>query len=420
MERRQSLFEILFVAASVIYFGTRIGFSDSVETIEGDVLRPIELAQSEGMKERAERIADEVLGSDQSHEDQDGDQARSIASIADAATSVRLYASPLFNESARDIAGDLDRHVIRRRAVVPNETLLRDRVAVLKNERLAELSDDYRSLPLNMFPDAEFLGVIDEITPSLKGGYVITGHVQDENESSLAMVYENNTLIADVAVGRDRYELRYLQDTYVAQQIDSSRVDAHTNLSDAQLLNDISEQVDAAGGPSTAGPIHVNVIYSSAVKIAQGSRASAEGNIQLTVARLNRQLTKSGADREIRLLSVKEGPVSPGGFQIATVDPSVTRHPQACGLEIFLDEETVWSAGEMVEVRWHSSDVDGPLEVSLVSPDGSVQSLGMTENDGQIQLLVPKTGGSNWADGYILRLQSPSGCVVESRSIRIR
>lgn len=414
MDRRQSLFEMLFVSAAILYFGFRIGLSDSIEKIEADVLRPIELAQSEGLRERAEQMAEEVLGAESVEVPAEGQ--RSLASIAEAATTVRLYPSPLLTESPHELAGDVARHVFRRRAVSPNIELLKGKIDSLKNEKLAELSDDYRALPLNLFADADYVGVIDAIEPSLKGGYLLRGRVQGERDSSMAMIFENGTLIADVAVGRDHYELRYMQDTHVAQQIDPSRVDVFANVDETQLIGEVLKQNSGV----TSGHLPVSIVYSAPIKIAQGSRASVEGSLQLAAARANDQLAKAGSTIQIRLAAVSEGEVSKGAFQIMSAsDTSANAKVSACGLELLQDEDPVWTAGDLAEVRWQSSHAASSVELILIFPDGSEQSLGATENDGQTHILVPKLADPQAEGEYRLRLQTPDGCAVESRSIRI-
>jgi len=170
-------------------------------------------------------------------------------------------------------------------------------------------------LPLNMFNDAVYSGIIHNVDENLSGSTTWSGHLDGLAFSSFILVCKGDVLLGTVKLPDALYRIVYIQDgVHAIYEIDSSTFPLE--------LEPIP--VDAVQGSATQNTwtaddgsvIDVLVVYTEAARVGLGGSTTAiETLIDIAVAETNAGYINSGVNQEIRLMYTEEVPYSEVDFK---------------------------------------------------------------------------------------------------------
>lgn len=219
-------------------------------------------------------------------------------------------ASPVFQKSGglfedANNTGSLD--------VNQDPTIMRSRLVKVRFDQLGgstQVSGQASTPPeiqdaiiLNLFEDATYTAVLDQIEVLTTGGYVWIGHIDGALYSQVVFVVNQGQTAGNVGLPDGFYGIRYIgNDTHAIYQIDQSA-----------FPGDIVEPVVLSTEPP---PIHamaddgsqidVMVLYTGATRQAAGGTIAIQNQINLAVTETNQSYANSGVNQRIQLVHTEE------------------------------------------------------------------------------------------------------------------
>jgi hypothetical protein len=200
------------------------------------------------------------------------------------------------------------REVVRMRLARVNVRELE--AATLGHPRALGRQPDVR---LELFPGEFVVAVFDRFDLAPAGTTVWVGHVENEPESHVTLVYGDDLLTASIAARRGTYEIRPTGEEPGADPEGRTRVHAIREVDVSALPPEAEPIVPsltaaelAAGAPTTdvpgAATIDVMVLYSPLARAYAGGTAAIEQRIALGVSETNASYLNSGVDQQVRLV----------------------------------------------------------------------------------------------------------------------
>lgn len=285
------------------------------------------------------QVADAVLGPEDSElvpaplelnlkplQDENG---REPASPAETAWSLHKLGTKrkvkvLFASSdLRGIEQPNEPQILRRREVQIDS----DHILTLLNELphdasvLANVPAEERTIALNLFEDTLLEAVIDQVKPSLNGGFSVQGRVAGVDGSAFHLVQENGITMANIFSDRVTYEVRYAGATHVINQIDPTKYESDDlshgrtdYVTAAEMAGDVEGGALAQAQPSSVAstaavePVVIDVLaaYTPGVRAASGGNAAMQALIQLALDQANAGYSNSQINQRLRLAGTVE------------------------------------------------------------------------------------------------------------------
>lgn len=203
----------------------------------------------------------------------------------------------LFSETPTALSQALPRkpYVIRQRAV----TIHMDQLRALSSDQISEVS---QQVTLNLFPDATYVAVLDEVIVNPSGSYIWEGHIQDAPLTIVRLVVRENIVIGSIMLTHTAYRVQYVgDDIHVIQQIDASAFPPEGD-------SDISASEPASSPHTTASPseddgsiIDVLVVYTAQARTDAGGRTAIESLIDQVIGESNLSYRNSAIVQRLRL-----------------------------------------------------------------------------------------------------------------------
>jgi hypothetical protein len=165
-------------------------------------------------------------------------------------------------------------------------------------------TDAVITLPLNLFPDAQFTAVRDRVETT-STGYVWIGRLQGVEQSTVTFAVSANVMSASITTPVAAFVVRYVAaGVHVVQQINR------------EALPPEAPPIAVDGGAPANNDVYVNgddgsqidllVVYTPAARAAQGGTAGIETLIDLGVSETNIAYADSGVIHRIRLVNKQE------------------------------------------------------------------------------------------------------------------
>ena len=196
----------------------------------------------------------------------------------------------------------------------PGVTVLRSRVVRIDFGALAAARLDVErvtsspTLTLNLFDEVVFSGIVERTAPTLSGGYVLAGRLDDVALGTFTLVVNGEMVAGTVLTPQATYRIRSAGGSlHAAQAI--RQIDPATLPPEGEPL---IPPPPAAGAPDAADPvagdddgsvIDVAVFYTPAAQDAEGGTTAIEALIDLMIAETNQAYADSGVIQRVRLVS---------------------------------------------------------------------------------------------------------------------
>ena len=196
----------------------------------------------------------------------------------------------------------------------PGVTVLRSRVVRIDFGALAAARLDVErvtsspTLTLNLFDEVVFSGIVERTAPTLSGGYVLSGRLDDVALGTFTLVVNGEMVAGTVLTPQATYRIRSSGGRlHTIRQIDPSTLPPEGE--------PLIPPPPAAGAPDTADPtapgagdadgsvIDVAVFYTPAARRAEGGTTAIEALIDLMIAETNQAYADSGVIQRVRLVS---------------------------------------------------------------------------------------------------------------------
>jgi hypothetical protein len=161
---------------------------------------------------------------------------------------------------------------------------------------------------LALFPDARFRAVGIRVERNhRRRGYVWIGNLENQPRSLVVLSLQGNVLAGEVVTENGNvYEIRFAgNDVHIVRRINQATLPDGGPSTSVDLTTPTPEP-DACGGTDMGDNIDVMVVYTQAVRNAEGNRAAAEALVYQTVATTNQAYFNSDVHQRIRLVHVQE------------------------------------------------------------------------------------------------------------------
>lgn len=164
-------------------------------------------------------------------------------------------------------------------------------------------------LPLNLFPDAAYTAVLDQVVFETRENLSWVGHLKDLPGSHVALVAGGGVLVGNVALpDGTSYRIRYTPArVHVVEQVDASAFPPG-----AQAIPVFPEDVPdspaskAVGKEDDGTVFDLMVVYTPAARKGAGGHRGIKNLITLGVTETNRAYANSGVIPRLRLVHVSE------------------------------------------------------------------------------------------------------------------
>lgn len=168
-------------------------------------------------------------------------------------------------------------------------------------------------LGLNLFEDAVYLGVIDQIQGNPSGSLAYDGHLENIPGSSFILVFRQGILMGTVRSPGAFYRITYQDGEHLIQQLDESAFPPELEPIPARVSRDRNAQIQ--GSADDGSQIDVLVVYTAAAREAAGStQAAIETLIDTAVAETNAGYQNSGVSQRLNLVHSAEVDYNETGF----------------------------------------------------------------------------------------------------------
>lgn len=186
-------------------------------------------------------------------------------------------------------------YVVRQRAV----TVQMDQLGAMNPDQISEVS---QQVTLNLFPDATYVAVLDEVIVNPSGSYIWEGHIQDAPLTIVRLVVRDGVVIGSIILPQTAYRVQYVGGgLHVIQQIAAAAFPPEGD-------SDISASEPASSPHTTAYPseddgsiIDVLVVYTAQARADAGGRTAIESLIDQVVAESNVAYRNSAIVQRLRL-----------------------------------------------------------------------------------------------------------------------
>lgn len=186
------------------------------------------------------------------------------------------------------------------------------------SEALAQIPEVERMIALDLFEDTSFNAIVDQIRPTVNGGFELQGHVAGLADGTFHMVQENGETVANIFSSAAQYEVRAEAGTHVVHQINPMKIPSSAVLASATT-------------PQAVLPSSKTPTSASAIQPASVAKATSICNLKLQSPNGKEVLSQSlgekvlwaseNAGREIRIKLLK-GDQDLGTIARATNDGS--------------------------------------------------------------------------------------------------
>ena len=193
----------------------------------------------------------------------------------------------------------------------PGVTVLRSRVVRIDVTTLAaaRLEADRETpappLTLNLFDDVMFSGIVERTAPTLSGGYVLSGRLDDVALGTFTLVVNGEVVAGTVRTLDATYRIGAAGDrVHAIRQIDPSTLPPGGEpLIPPPPAADAPGTFALAAGDDDGSVIDVAVFYTPAARRAEGGTGEIEALIDLHIAETNQAYADSGVIQRVRLVS---------------------------------------------------------------------------------------------------------------------
>src|ERR1051325_5344737 len=171
-----------------------------------------------------------------------------------------------------------------------------------------------RRLPFNLFPDAVFEGVVEQIIERGDDDFTLRGTLSGHPLSSFTLAVKNGVAVMNIRThDRGVFHLRYLGNSfYDVRQIDEKRyppcatTEKHAIAAPANAVPDGVKAGGAEPVPDMAATIDVIIFYTPASRTAAGGTAAMEALINLAIDESNTAYERSEITTRLRLVHQQE------------------------------------------------------------------------------------------------------------------
>jgi hypothetical protein len=167
------------------------------------------------------------------------------------------------------------------------------------------------TLLLNLFPDTNFMAVLDHVEANPTGSYTWIGHLEGYPLSSVILVANAGVLVGKIATPDEIYQLEFLGDQsaglHIVRQIDPAVFDDFGD--DVLLPPAESNQTADQAKPYAAddgGVIDILAVYTPAASASAGGTTAIQSMIESAVADANLANANSGVNTRLFLVSMQE------------------------------------------------------------------------------------------------------------------
>jgi hypothetical protein len=181
-----------------------------------------------------------------------------------------------------------DPTIIRTRFVRPDFRLLMG----------TEPLPDVGVLPLNLFDDAVFMGIIERVEENRSGSTTWTGRLDGIALSSFTLATRDGIMMGTVKIPGAFYRIGYLQaGVHVVHQMDEGAFPPELEPLQAEAIGDTGAQSSPAADDGSV--IDVLVVYTDDARAGEGGTTAIETLIALAVAETNTSYGNSGITQQL-------------------------------------------------------------------------------------------------------------------------
>ncbi len=284
-------------------------------------------------------------------------------------------------------------------------------------------TDAGTTLPINLFPDAQFTAVRDRVETT-STGYVWIGRLQGVEQSTVTFAVSANVMSASITTPASAFVVRHVAaGVHVVQQIKPEALPPEAPPipvdGGARADNDVHADVD------DGSQIDLLVVYTPAARSAQGGTAAIETLIDLGVSETNIAYADSGVIHRIRLVNKQEIAYTEVGMSTdlgrlrSTSDglmDSVHALRDTYGADLVQLIENEPSACGIAYLMATATDGFGITHYSCISPNYSFEhEMGHNMGSRHDTYVDPKTTPYTYSHGYVNQAAFVAGAPASKR-----
>ncbi len=169
------------------------------------------------------------------------------------------------------------------------------------------LQEQPRQLTLNLFADEVITAVFDRLEQNLSGSISWIGHVAGEAQSSVILVSHGGVLQGKIAYPGATYRVKYVQGTLhqIARLNEAAYVD-HEEAVPEIAPDPRFRRALTAVASDDGSVVDLMVVYTAAMRAANGGTAAVEAQIDLAVAEANLAYSNSSVNQMLHLVHTAE------------------------------------------------------------------------------------------------------------------
>ncbi|MBF0508779.1 MAG: hypothetical protein HQK57_07625 [Deltaproteobacteria bacterium] len=201
----------------------------------------------------------------------------------------------------------------------PDPTIIRSRWVNVNFDLIAGLdlapgvpSKTSQTIALNLFPDAEFTGVIERSEVVYQNNYSLVGRLEGVPDSSVILSVQDNIVSANITVPGAFYQVRYVSPgVHAIHEINQSAFPPELPpipvYSPPKAVDSPPKaSVRNSAQPDDGSRIDVMVLYTPAALTGAGSTAAMNSTISLAIAETNQGYANSGVTQRVRLVHTEQ------------------------------------------------------------------------------------------------------------------
>lgn len=206
---------------------------------------------------------------------------------------------PLFSAAGEVTTASDDPAIIRSRLVRVNFDAIDEVINPFRDD-----VDSGKRLTLNLFDDAVFNAVVDQIALNPNGSYTWVAHLEMVPHSQVYLVFNNGILAGKISTPMTSFQVRYVSgDTHAIVQFDPTQFPDESRPLEAP--HPLPEPLLDTAAPLAADDgklLDVMVLYTEAASTEAGGDSAMENEIALAVAEANQVYANSGIAQRIDLV----------------------------------------------------------------------------------------------------------------------
>ncbi|MBW2416983.1 MAG: hypothetical protein JRH19_00465 [Deltaproteobacteria bacterium] len=196
-----------------------------------------------------------------------------------------------------------------------DEAVLRQRAVTVDFGALLVTQDAADAPRLDLFPDAEFVAILDRSEKNRSGSVSWKGSLAGQERSSVTLVSRDGVLVGNIRTSETLYQVSYSSGSlHVIREIDSSAFSDELPPEPVEFTpQELAEAAAVSAGVDDGSVIDVMVVYTAAARNAAGGTTAIENTIDLAISETNTGYANSNVDPRLRLVHTEESSYAGSG-----------------------------------------------------------------------------------------------------------